>query len=226
MNNTETNMEKLSNNSDIISDDNNNKYDYRNNKKVRKIGKTLLIILLNNATFDENDLTDVNGIVNKSDLKNNGLFFLIFDTPANALNGLKILKNKSANYKIKFSYYKLFFTINGLNDNSSYDDTKKALINHIQNLTNSNVLYCKLYCKDKKYLGCGDVTLDTLDGINMLLSKDNGLKSFSIESPSISGTFFRFNSKNQNQTQTQTQTQYQNQNQNQYQYQNQNQNQY
>ena len=197
MTNIETNIENLSNESDIVSD-NLNKNDYKNKKQVRKIGKTLLIKLLNNTTFDESHLTDINGIVNKSDLKNNNLFFLIFDTPTNALLGLKSLKNKSSNYKIKFSYYKLFFTINGLNDNSSYDDTKKGLINHIQNLTNSNVLYCKLYCKNKKYLGCGDVTLDTLDGINMLLSKDSGLKYFSIESLSVSGTFFRFNSKTQN----------------------------
>jgi hypothetical protein len=197
MTNIETNIENLSNESDIVSD-NLNKNDYKNKKQVRKIGKTLLIKLLNNTTFDESHLTDINGIVNKSDIKNNNLFFIIFDTPTNALLGLKSLKNKSSNYKIKFSYYKLFFTINGLNDNSSYDDTKKGLINHIQNLTNSNVLYCKLYCKNKKYLGCGDVTLDTLDGINMLLSKDSGLKYFSIEPLSISGTFFRFNSKTQN----------------------------
>ena len=197
MTNIETNIENLSNESDIVSD-NLNKSDFKNKKQVRKIGKTLLIKLLNNTTFDESHLTDINGIINKSDLKNNSLFFLIFDTPTNALLGLKSLKNKSSNYKIKFSYYKLFFTINGLNDNSSYDDTKKGLINYIQNLTNSNVLYCKLYCKNKKYLGCGDVTLDTLDGINMLLSKDSGLKYFTIESLSISGTFFRFNSKTQN----------------------------
>ena len=195
MSNTKNNSENNSNDSDEQFE---NKYDYKNKKQVRKIGKTLLVKLLNNASFDDNDLTDIKGIVNKSDIKNNGLVFLIFDTPVNALAGLKILKTKSTNYKIKFSYYKLFFTINGLTDDSSYDDTKKALIHHVNNLTNSNVLYCKLYCKDKKYLGCGDLTLDTLDGINMLLSKDNGLKYFTIDSPAISGTFFRFNSKNQN----------------------------
>ena len=66
-------------------------------------------------------------------------------------------------YIVRYSYYKLFFTIIGLNDNSDYNTIKKELIDHISKDTNIQVLYCKFYCKNNKYLGCGDITVDTLN---------------------------------------------------------------
>ena len=57
----------------------------------------------------------------------------------------------------------------------------------------ASVLYCKLYKKDNKYIGCGDCTIDTMEGMNMLLNKDTNLKDFTVGS--YSGTFFRYNNK-------------------------------
>jgi len=169
-----------------------NKNDFRNKKLVRKAGRTLIVRTLNDAALDENHISNLEGFVKKSETKNNTTF-LVFDTPQNALAGLRTIKSKSENYRIKFSYYKLFFTINGLNDNSVYNDVKKSLVDYVSKQSNTSVLYCKLYCKDKKYLGCGDLTVDTLDALNLLLSKDNGMKDFKIDS--LSGTFYKFNSK-------------------------------
>ena len=66
-------------------------------------------------------------------------------------------------------------------------------MNYVFDNTKSNVLYCKLYSKNRKYLGCGDLTVDTLDGMLKLLSKDSNLKDFTIDS--YTGSFYKFNDK-------------------------------
>ena len=38
----------------------------------------------------------------------------------------------------------------------------------------------KLYKKDNKYMGCGDFTIDTLEGMNKLVSKESTIKDFTI----------------------------------------------
>ena len=165
-------------------------------KIVRKAGRTLLVKLINDTTtFDYTIIENLTGLLNKTTLTTNKTLFLTFDTNENSLNALKFLRSKSYNkYHIKFSYYKLFFTITGLTDKSDYNESKKELIDLITTDTNIQVLYCKFYCKENKYLGCGDLTVDTLEGMNKLLSKvDGGLKEFSVKS--LSGVFYRFNKK-------------------------------
>ena len=181
----------IDNNDEFSNDDNTmNKF-----KKpiLKKPGKTLLIKLFNNSVLNDSDIDNLEGLVNKSDQKTNGNIFLLFDNVNNSLAALKKIKNMSSNYKVKFSYYKVFFTINGLIETSDYNETKKLIIDHVSNVTNSNVLYCKLYCKDNKYLGCGDLTIDTLDGLNKLLSKESEFKDFKLND--LSGTFYKFNIK-------------------------------
>ena len=81
----------------------------------------------------------------------------------------------------------------GLSNNNDYNTIKQSLSKFVSENTNSNVLYCKFYRKENNLLGCGDLTVDTVDGMKKLLSKD-GLKEFTFDS--FSGTFYRFNSKN------------------------------
>jgi hypothetical protein len=180
---------------DFENEDNTNFTDYKNKMKktLKKPGLTLLVKSFNGSFFKEEDFTNLKGLVNKSDSKTNETIFLVFDTVNNALTALKMIKLLSPDYRVKFSYYKLFFTINGLLDSSDYNEVKKAISTYVTNISNSNVLYCKLYCKDNKYLGCGDITIDTLEGLNTILSKDSGLKDYKLDS--LSGSFYRFNSK-------------------------------
>ena len=119
---------------------------------------------------------------------------LIVDTPPDALSALINLKKKS-NLLVNFSYYKIFFTIKGLNtnDTSDYNQVKKDLIEFVNNEVQANVLYCKLYCKNNKYIGCGNLTVDTLDSMLMLLSKNSNLKDFSFKS--YTGSFYKFTEK-------------------------------
>jgi len=194
--------DEIENNSDkdVITDEslkpNENKFSGDKSKKiVRKAGRTLLVKLIKEGhNFDLKKLDNLEGLINKTNFTNNKTMFLTFDCNENSIKALKFLRLKSEeNYSVKFSYYKLFFTINGLSDDSDYNDTKKALIDYISKDTNIQVLYCKFYCKNKKYIGCGDLTVDTIDGLTKLLSKDNGLKEFSFNS--LTGVFYKYNKK-------------------------------
>ena len=95
-----------------------------NNKNiVHKAGRTILI-----KTHDPILTESLEGLVN-SIQTNNGNVFLVFDTIENSKSAFKILKQ---NYKVKFAYYRVFFTITGLEDSTDYNELKK---NHIEWLT-------------------------------------------------------------------------------------------
>jgi hypothetical protein len=160
---------------------------------MRKAGKTLLIKSFHGNILDETLFQELDGLEKKNIINDGKSVFLTFDTPQNALASLKALKEKSNELRIKFSYYKVFFTIDGLTDQSDYNTVKKNIMDYISNNVNANVLYCKLYCKNNKYIGCGDLTVDTLDGMIKLLSKENGLKDFKLDS--YSGCFYKYNDK-------------------------------
>jgi hypothetical protein len=156
-------------------------------RNARKAGRTLLV--RGTQSFDK-----LVGLQNRSDTKTTNSSFLTFDTVENALAAYKQLRTDS-NVRVKFSYYRVFFTVDGLTDTSDYTQVKSGLVQWVESNASTQVLYCKLYRKDSKYLGCGDFTVDTLNGLNRLLSKDGGLKQFSFGN--LSGTFYRYNNKTQ-----------------------------
>jgi len=196
---TESNLsEPLEETNDLLNDNDEESNEENKNfnkfkKNLKKPGKTLLVKLFNNESLKDSDLNSLEGLENKSDQKENGIIFLIFDTVNNSLSALKKIKSLYPNCRIKFSYYKIFFTINGLTSESDYNINKKIIMDYVSSISMANVLYCKFYCKDNKYLGCGDLTIDTLEGLNKLISKDNGLKDYKLDD--ISGSFYRFNVK-------------------------------
>jgi len=56
-------------------------------------------------------------------------------------------------------------------------------------------LYYKLYKKDKdSYLGCGDLTIDTKDGMDKLLQSES-LKEYTltVDKTDYTGQFYQFN---------------------------------
>ena len=157
-------------------------------KSVKKPGRTLLV----KTSGDVSHFDTLVGLVGKSETKSTSSHFLTFDTVENAVNAYRKLKSDSQ-YKVKYSYYRVFFKMSGLEDSTDYNDVKKQLSEFVSSNTLSNVLYCKFYRKNNKYLGCGDFTLDTLSGMSKLLSKEGGLKDYSFDK--YSGTFYRYNNK-------------------------------
>tara|TARA_X000000950_G_C13870512_1_gene642668 strand:+ start:1577 stop:2146 length:570 start_codon:yes stop_codon:yes gene_type:complete len=159
-------------------------------KNVRKAGKTLLIKPADGVDIDESWFNGLSGVVSVIKTAKTGSYFLTFDNIGNSLEGLKLLrKDHEGEILVKFAHYKLFFTMTGLSDDSDYNSIKTKHIKFIEENTDSKVLYYKLY-RNKSYLGCGDVTIDTKVGLDILLDKDK-FKEFDLDGNT--GVFYRFN---------------------------------
>jgi hypothetical protein len=164
-----------------------------NQKIIQKAGRTLLVKSVSGNSIDTSVFDTLVGLVSKSETLSSNSYFLTFDDVTNAVNAFNNLNADTSNYKVKFSYYRVFFTISGLTDTSDYNQVKQDFVTFVGNKTKSIVLFFKLYRKNDKYLGCGDFTLDTITGMNTLLSKENGQKEFTLGQ--YSGTFYRYNGK-------------------------------
>ena len=149
-------------------------------------GRTLLI--KSTEPLDLSVFDNMDGLVNKSEINQHNSIFLTFDTIKNSESAFALL---SHNYNVKYSYYKIFFTLSSSIDNSNYNQVKNQIMNYIESNTNSNMLYFKVYYKNSSYMNCGDLVVDTIDSMKKLISKESELKQFKTEN--FSGTFFRFN---------------------------------
>jgi hypothetical protein len=168
----------------------------QNNKKfVRKEGRTLLVkakegSVINPTWFESLDGIIENGVSAPS--KTNS-YFITFTDSVKSLKAFKSLqKDHGDTIMIKFAHYRVFFTMEGLTDETDYNEIKKLHTDFVQTHTNSEVLYYKLY-RNQKYLGCGDLTIDTKDALDILLSKD-GNKEFDL-GDGKTGTFYRYTRK-------------------------------
>ena len=171
---------------------NNNTKD--NKKRFRKAGRTLLIKSVEeDFDFSSLSLESFEGIGSNIETKS-GARFVVFDDVKNAVSALKTLK-QNKDILVKYAHYRLYFTINGLSGDSDYNNVKKSHIDYITEKTGTEVLYYKLYKKDKSnYLGCGDLTIDTKDGMDQLLQNED-LKNytFNVDSVEYTGQFYQFN---------------------------------
>lgn len=165
-----------------------------------KAGRTLLLKSFNNTPVDSTMLDQLTGLVSTTQTKTSQSYFLTFDTIDNAQTAVNTLQSASPDYKVKFSYYRSFFTISGLTSSHDYNQVKEDFKKYICDNTGANVLFCKFYQKNNEYIGCGDLTVDTLESMNRLLSKDDGIKEYSFGS--FKGTFYRYNKKEKDDQQT------------------------
>lgn len=161
-------------------------------KPARRAGRTLLVKSVD-GTVSDNQFSFLAGLESVTGTKSNASFFLQFDTVDNAVKAFRQLRTENSNYRMKFSYYRVFFTINGLTETTDYNQIKQSMSNYVESNSGSQVLYSKFYRKDGKFIGCGDLTVDTLQGMNTLLSKEAGFKEFTFET--FNGTFYRFNNR-------------------------------
>ena len=169
-------------------------------KNIREAGKTILV-KPNNVDIDEKLFTNMTGLVSTNKTEKTGSYFLTFDNIDNSLESFKTLKQNN-DVLVKFSHYKVFFTMNWLTNDTDYNDIKTKHIKFIEDNTNSKVLYYKLY-RNKNYLGCGDLTIDTKEGLDKLLDKDL-IKEFDLDNNNT-GIFYKYNRKTQDGNKAETQ---------------------
>lgn len=153
-----------------------------------KVGRTLLVKASQNNNLEESDFNAFDGLLSKFKTKSDNSYFLTFNTLDNAQKAYSVL-NKNAQLRVKYSYYRTFFTMKGLTPESDYNQVKKELSDYVKTKSGCDVLYCKFYRKDNNYIGCGDLTVDTLEGMNSLLNNEFSFSSYS-------GTFYRYNNSN------------------------------
>ena len=164
---------------------------------VRKAGRTLLVKVLN-GEFDVESM-NFDGLTNQHFTEKSNSYFLTFDTVPHSLNALRqIRKTYDATcVRVKVAHYRVFFTLENLEESMDYNTVKTQHRDMVQSQGNCSVLFYKLYRKDNKYLGCGDMTLDTKEGLDLLMSSE-GLKTFSLEC-GVTGTHFHYRSQKQSQ---------------------------
>lgn len=169
--------------------------DNMNGKKkfVRKAGKTLLLKAKDGSKIEESWFENLDGLVSNSKTDKTGSYFLTFSDAEKSLDGLKkIRKEHDKDLMVKFAHYRVFFTMENLKDESDYNSIKDKHVKFVQDNTDSEVLYYKLY-RNKGFLGCGDLTIDTKDALDKLLSQDLH-KEFDLGEGN-SGVFYRYNRK-------------------------------
>lgn len=169
----------------------------QNTNVPKKYGRTLLFKPMNGTEMKEDYLSHFTGVVANTRTQTTGSYFVTFDTAENATSAYNYAKQHLTDVVVKWSYYRVFFTMNGLSEEQSetsqtqYNTVKESFVKFLEETTKSSVLYFKLYRKNGQFIGCGDFTLDTLDGMNILLDKTSGLKQYSLDG--LSGKFFRYN---------------------------------
>jgi hypothetical protein len=162
-------------------------------QSVTKTGRTLLVSS-ENDNFNENNFKCLVGLTSYHTTRNNSSF-LVFDTIDNSVFAYEKLRLDYPNLRVKFARYRLFFTLTGLTESSDYNTVKQNFTTFVESNTRSSLLFFKLYRKNDKYIGCGDMTVDTKEAMDLLLNKNEKFNSFTLGD--VSGNFFRFNNVSQ-----------------------------
>lgn len=164
---------------------------------LKKAGRTL-VVKTKSGNLEESlmkQLSSLDGLQTHS-VSESKVVFLTFDTLEHSKDAMKVLrKDHGDSLRTKYSHYKVFFKLEGMSVEASYDEVKTLHKQWVETNTNSDVLYYKLYRKDGSFLSCGDLTVDTKEALDMLLSPDKH-KTFTLGS-GLSGTFYRYR-KNEN----------------------------
>jgi len=161
-------------------------------KFARKAGKTLLIKAKDGCTVKDEWFSSLDGLTKDGVAKTakTGSYFLTFDDASKSLDALKqIRKDHDKDLMVKFAHYRVFFTMDGLNESIDYNTVKQKHVDFVSEHTGSEVLYYKLY-RNKSYIGCGDLTIDTKEALDKLLSSDHN-KQFDLGDGHV-GTFYRY----------------------------------
>ena len=159
-----------------------------------KPGRTILIKTSTSLglTFNSNDLDTLTGFQTKFYATKSSSYFVTFVTPDNANEALTNLTTKyGSEVTIKFATYNVYFTLQGLDDTCDYNVVKTLHAEFINKMAECNVLYYRLYRKNNVYVGCGDFTVDTKEGFNLLMDQDFH-KNFTLND-TLRGVHYKYN---------------------------------
>ena len=153
---------------------------------IRKAGRTLLVKFNETTDFDPTT-HNLEGLQSHHSVERSNTTFLTFDDVPHSLNALRSLRKElGESARVKFAYYRVFFKMTGLTNSVEYNTVKTQ---H-KELVGNSVLYYKLYRRNDEYVGSGEMTLDTKEAFDSLMTEET--KQFSLEC-GVSGTHYRYN---------------------------------
>jgi hypothetical protein len=181
-NNSETQYNRRSNS--------NNDSHSTNKPSTRKPGRTLIVKSSNE--IDSSFLDTLTGFQSKFYASKSLSYFVTFSTPEEALDGLRLVKKQyGMDVRVKFAHYRVYFTMLGLTETSDYNTVKTTHSNFVTKVAGCNVLYYRLYRKNDNYIGCGDFTVDTKEGFDVLMNQEL-FKNFTLDD-TTTGVHYRYN---------------------------------
>jgi hypothetical protein len=96
-----------------------NDKDTTQEKQLSKPGRTLLV--KSNKPFNLSSFDSLKGLISKAEINQHNSIFLVFDTIQNSESAHASLGTE---YNVKYSYYKIFFTLSNNIDSSNLDFTE------------------------------------------------------------------------------------------------------
>jgi|SaaInlStandDraft_5_1057022.scaffolds.fasta_scaffold00837_15 DNA-directed RNA polymerase subunit L len=161
----------------------------RNKNFIRKAGRTILIKFNEPTKFDPMAFS-LEGLKYHHIVEKSNSVFLTFDDVPHSLTALHNLRKElGQTVRIKFAYYRIFFKMTDLTNNIEYNTIKTQHTDFVSK-NGYNVLYYKLYRKNNEYVGSGEMTFDTKEGFDSLMTEET--KQFTLEC-GVSGTHYRYN---------------------------------
>lgn len=157
--------------------------------KERNPGRTLVVKF--EESFDVSSLKSLNNMKQMNEVKNNTLF-LTFNDIASATSALTEL-NKMNGLSCRYSYYRVFFKLNGVTESSNIENIKKVHIAWVEKNTGGKVLEYNLYRKKDTFLNCGDLVVDLKSSLDLLLTLEN-LKNYELDGD-LKGTYHKYKKK-------------------------------
>lgn len=159
------------------------------NINIKKPGKTLLV-------KDESyDLSKLSKAV-KTTVASQNIKFVEFTNTSDAVEAYNTLTKD--NVHVKFAYYRVFIKFNTNINGLEYDDIKASMSNKLKDEHKDiNILYFKLYRKDNKFIGSGELTIDNFDIFQQLIKK-SFIYETSVKETKINYQLFRFKKKQSN----------------------------
>ena len=160
----------------------------RTRNYIRKAGRTVLVKFSEQTEFDPTSYS-LDGLQTHHCAEKSNSYFLTFDDVPHSLNGLRVLRKELGDSaRVKFAYYRVFFKMNGLTNESDYN-TVKTQHRELLSSQGHQVLYYRLYRRNDEFVGSGDMTLDTMEGFDYLMSEN---REFTLDC-GVSGTHYRYN---------------------------------
>jgi len=169
--------------------------------KERQPGRTLVVKF--DEDFDVSSLKSLSNMKQMNEVKNNTLF-LTFNDTASATSALTEL-NKMDGLSCRYSYYRVFFKLNGLTESSTYENVKKVHTAWVEEHTGGKVLEYNLYRKKDTFLNCGDLVVDLKTSLDLLLLEK--LKNYELDG-GLNGTYHKYRKKGRRTTHRHSNNQY------------------